>query len=105
MMNFSAFKLFYDSFLYRNNVMIEYDAINNYLNEIIKVLKKATKLYHDDKGKYVDSLTVFQAQIKAELDKIMKVYPYFFEKYYELYDRNVENNDTVTEKFFFYSIL
>ena len=97
MMNFSAFKLFYDSFLYRNNVMIEYDAINNYLNEIIKVLKKATKLYHDDKGKYVDSLTAFQAQIKDELDKIMKVYPYFFEKYYELYDRNVENNDTVTD--------
>ena len=97
MMNFSAFKLFYDSFLYRNNVMIEYDAINNYLNEIIKVLKKATKLYHDDKGKYVDSLTAFQAQIKDELDKIMRVYPYFFEKYYELYDRNVENNDTVTD--------
>ena len=48
MNGFSAFRLFYDNFLYRNNVMIEYDKINKYINKITEILKEVTNLYHDD---------------------------------------------------------
>ena len=97
MKTFSAFRLFYDNFLYRNNVMIEYDKINKYLNKIIEILKKATTVYHDDEGLYVENLTKYQNGIKKELDNIMDVYPYFFEKYYELYNRNVDNYNTISD--------
>ena len=97
MKEFSAFRLFYNDFLYRNNVMIEYDKINKYLNKIIEVLKLASNVYHDNAKLYVDSLTKYQAKIKKELDKIMEVYPYFFEKYYELYIRYEKNNNTVAD--------
>lgn len=97
MKTFSAFRLFYDNFLYRNNVMIEYDKINKYLNKIIDILKKATTVYHDDEGLYVENLTKYQNGIKKELDNIMDVYPYFFEKYYELYNRNVDNYNTISD--------
>lgn len=97
MKTFSAFRLFYDNFLYRNNVMIEYDKINKYLNKIIEILKKATTVYHDDEGLYVENLTKYQNSIKKELDNIMDVYPYFFEKYYELYNRNVDNYNTISD--------
>ena len=97
MKTFSAFRLFYDNFLYRNNVMIEYDKISKYLNKIIDILKKATTVYHDDEGLYVENLTKYQNGIKKELDNIMDVYPYFFEKYYELYNRNVDNYNTISD--------
>ena len=97
MNDFSAFRLFYDDFLYRNNVMIEYDKINKYLNKIIDTLKVATTIYHDDSKLYVDNLTKYQSKIKNELDKIMEVYPYFFEKYYELYSRYEITNNTVAD--------
>ena len=97
MKTFLVFILFYDNFLYRNNVMIEYDKINKYLNKIIEILKKATTVYHDDEGLYVENLTKYQNGIKKELDNIMDVYPYFFEKYYELYNRNVDNYNTISD--------
>ena len=97
MSNFSAFKLFYDNFLYRNNVMIQYDIINKYLNKIIETLKIATTIYHDDAKLYIDNLTKYQSIIKDQLDKIMDEYPYFFEKYYELYNRYTKTNNTVAD--------
>ena len=97
MKGFSAFRLFYDNFLYRNNVMIEYDKINKYINKITEILKEVTNLYHDDIEIYKSNLTVYQSKIKKELDKIMEVYPYFFEKYFELYSRYVENNNSIKE--------
>ena len=97
MKKYSAFRLFYDNFLYRNNVMIEYDKINKYLNKIIETLKVATTIYHDDAKLYVNSLTKYQNNIKKELDKIMELYPYFFEKYYELYSRYEKTNNSVAD--------
>ena len=46
--------------------MIEYDKINKYLNKIIEILKKATTVYHDDEGLYVENLTKYQNGIKKE---------------------------------------
>ncbi len=97
MERFSAFKLFYNNFLYRNNVMIEYSKIDSSINKIIDVLKSSVNLYHDDKELYINNLTKYQSKLKKELDKIMDTYPYFFEKYYELYTRYVNSNDKVED--------
>ena len=81
MKGFSAFRLFYDNFLYRNNVMIEYDKINKYINKITEILKEVTNLYHDDIEIYKSNLTVYQSKIIKELNKIKEIYLYIFENY------------------------
>ena len=97
MNNFSAFKLFYEEFIYKKNIMVNYDLIDNNINNIKKILFEINDLNKDDENIYLKKIEKYNKSIKKELDNIMNIYPYFYELYYVLYKRNIDSCDEVKD--------
>ncbi len=93
MNNFSAFKLFYEEFIYKRNIMVDYNLIENNIDNIKKILFAINDLTKNDKDFYLKKIEKYNKSLKKELDSIMDTYPYFYELYYVLYKRNVESYD------------
>lgn len=97
-MTISAFKLFYDEFIYKKNVMINYLNIDKNINTIRELAFQIRNTYRGNKDEYNNTLNDIHFKLKEELNEINKVEPYLFEVYYIIYKNKITiGTDTVFE--------
>lgn len=97
-MAISAFKLFYDEFIYKRNVMVNYVNIDCNINRIRELAFQIRNTYRGNKDEYNKILNDIHLKLKEELKEINKVEPYLFEVYYVIYKNKVTiGTDSVFE--------
>ena len=97
-MAISAFKLFYDEFIYKRNVMVNYVNIDCNINRIRELAFQIRNTYRGNKDEYIKILNDIHLKLKEELKEINKVEPYLFEVYYVIYKNKVTiGTDSVFE--------
>lgn len=84
---FSAFKLFYDEFIYKENTAVSYDNIERNIEEIRDLTLEIRKTPKFDVKFYMEKLNRANKRLKKQLDAIYSVNNRFFE-YYELLYKN-----------------
>lgn len=97
MNKFSAFRLFYDEFIYRRNILIHYDKIENNINSIRELVFSILSANEKDTDMYKKTLNTIRTSIRKELETILEKEPYLFELYYEMYKDNVDSNDKISD--------
>lgn len=95
---FSAFKLFYDEFIYNENDNVSYVKIKRYVDKIRNIVIDLRHFRKNDLDRYNVYLDRVNKRIKLYLNEIYKLEPKLFDYYYSLYKDNVSiSNDTVKE--------
>lgn len=95
---FSAFKLFYDEFIYNDNDNVSYIKIRRYVDKIRNFVIDLRHFRKNDLDRYNVYLDRVNKRIKIYLNKIYDLEPKLFDLYYVLYKENVSiSNDTVNE--------
>ena len=77
-MTISAFKLFYDEFIYKKNVMINYLNIDKNINTIRELAFQIRNTYRGNKDEYNNTLNDIHFKLKEDLNEINKVETYLF---------------------------
>lgn len=96
--NFSAFRLFYNEFIYKENVMINYSKIRRYIVSIRNLSLEMRHVYKGNKELYNIKLERINSRIKKLLYNIQLLEPYLFEVYYIIYKNKVSiGSDSVKE--------
>lgn len=95
---FSAFKLFYDEFIYRENKSVSYDGIKRNIDNIKEFTIELRKTPKFDVEQYMKILDRTNKRIKEQLDNILKVNKGFLEFYLILYKNHATlSNDKVQD--------
>ncbi len=97
MSKFSAFKLFYDQFIYKRNILVHYDKIERNILKIRENVFSMLDTSENDRDLYLTKLGRARTRIKKELSRILEIEPYLFELYFEMYKDRVETNDNVLD--------
>ena len=84
---FSAFRLFYDEFIYKNNAMIDYSEIEENVVRIREIARKMRNTFPDNK--YNDLLDKARKELMNELDAINEKRPSFYASYLSEYKKHV----------------
>lgn len=87
---FSAFKLFYDQFIYKENDSISYVNVDRNINLIREMTIEVRRMSKRDLGLYQTKLNRANKRIKEQLDEIYKLNKALFELYYLLYKSCVD---------------
>ena len=92
---FSAFRLFYDEFIYKNNLLVDYAGIEE---NVVRIREIARELRNTFPGKnYMSLLDDARKELKKELDVIYEKSPSFYASYLSVYKKHVSFG-TDTEK-------
>jgi hypothetical protein len=98
MSNFSAFKLFYDEFIYKNNSLVSYAKIDKNIDsikELINTIRNCSKI---DVANYMSVLSKCNKKLKKELDTILTENKTLMELYFLMYKARLEVcNDKVAD--------
>lgn len=95
---FSAFRLFYNEFIYKENVMINYSKIRRYIVNIRNLSLEMRRLHKGNKELYNIKLERINARMKKQLYTIQVIEPYLYEVYYIIYKNKVSiGTDSVNE--------
>ncbi len=96
--NFSAFKLFYDEFVYKKNNYVSYAKVEENLeriNKALNVIRKCSKL---DVKSYMKKLNASTKEIKTELEEILKKNKKIMEYYSLIYSSIINfSNDSIKD--------
>ena len=92
---FSAFRLFYDEFIYKNNLMVDYAGIEDNVVRIREIAREMRNTFPD--SKYMSLLDNARKELKNELDTIYEKSPSFYASYLSVYKKHVSFG-TDTEK-------
>ncbi len=96
--NFSAFKLFYDEFVYKQSSFMNSSIVSENIDKIRDLTLKLRKTPKYDIVHYNKVLDKCNKKIRDELNKIFTVNENLFEYYYFIYKTyNVESNDSVSD--------
>lgn len=96
--NFSAYRLFYDEFIYKENMMLNYDKIKHYTNSIKELTIEIRNSYRGDFETYNEKLNSINMKIKQNLNNIKTIEPKTFTLYYYMYKNKLtESNDTLED--------
>lgn len=87
---FSAFKLFYDQFIYKENDSISYVNVDRNINLIREMTIEVRRMSKRDLVLYQTKLNRANKRIKEQLDEIYKLNKALFELYYLLYKSCVD---------------
>lgn len=87
---FSAFKLFYDEFIYKENSNISYVNVERNINKIRELTMEIRKMSKRDLEQYKIKLDRNNKRIKEQLDEMFQLNKSLFEYYYLLYKSCVE---------------
>lgn len=87
---FSAFKLFYDQFIYKENDSISYVNVDRNINLIREMTIEVRRMSKRDLALYQTKLNRANKRIKEQLDEIYKLNKALFELYYLLYKSCVD---------------
>ena len=94
---FSAFKLFYDEFIYKSNQFVSYgnvDANIDRIRDLVSLLRKYSII---NIKKYMTFLGDTNKELKKELDKMYKLNKSLFDLYYIIYSSRVEYDTNKVE--------
>ena len=95
---FSAFKLFYDEFVYNENDNISYLKIKRYIDKIRNIVIDIRKMSKKDVERYNSKLERVNKRVKIYLNEIAVLEPEIFNLYNVLYKQNVPFcNDSVKD--------
>ncbi len=95
---FSAFKLFYDEFIYKSNQFVSYAKVDKNINTIRDLVSSLRKYSIINIKKYMKFLTETNKKLKSELDEMYKTNKALFDLYYLIYSSRVEySNDKVED--------
>ena len=97
MNEFSAFKLFYDEFIYKRNAVIDYKKIDKNINNIKKIVQDINSIYKGDKEFYTSKLDKATKALNKELDEMMKSDHLIFDLYLIIYKRCTNNLDRLED--------
>lgn len=92
---FSAFKLFYDEFIYKDNDT--FYSVNRKLSKIYNLVSKIRKCPIRDEKYYQKRLEYINKRIRQELNDIYKINPDLYEYYFILYKAKIKTNDTIKD--------
>lgn len=96
--NISAFKLFYDEFIYKENKAVSYVSVSENIAKIRSLVIELRKTPKYDVQQYMDKLDRIYKRLKENLDNILVVNRNFFEFYLIIYrNHNVVSNDSVDD--------
>ena len=96
--NFSAFKLFFDEFIYKKNGYVSYAKVEDNISNIATLVEKVRKQSKLDLKAYMSTLNKANKKIKEELDIILKTNKALMESYLLMYKTRVDNvNDSVSD--------
>lgn len=88
--NFSAFKLFYDEFIYKQNGFVSYSKIDRNISNIRDLTIELRKTPKYDINYYTTKLNRINKRIKEQLDAIYDLNKSVFEYYLLLYKSRVD---------------
>lgn len=95
---FSAFKLFYDEFVYKENVNVSYLKVKRHIDIIRKYTLYIRRFSKCDLKLYTVKLDRINKRFKNIFNEILKIEPEFLNYYLTLYkDRVKEANDSLKE--------
>lgn len=95
---FSAFKLFYDEFVYKENINVSYLKVKRYIDRIRKYTTYIRRFSKNDIELYTLKLNRINKRFKTIFNNILIIEPSFFEYYLTLYKSKVkESNDNLKE--------
>ncbi len=95
---FSAFKLFYDEFIYKSNQFVSYGNVDSNIDKIRDLVSLLRKYSIINIKKYMTFLSDTNKELKKELDTMYKLNKPLFDLYYIIYSSRVEyNNDKVED--------
>ena len=95
---FSAFKLFYDEFVYKENINVSYLKVKRYIDSIRKYTLYIRRFSKNDLKLYELKLNRINKRFKNLFNYILTTEPSFFEYYLSLYKSKVkEANDSLNE--------
>ncbi len=95
---FSAFKLFYDEFIYKDNKSVSYDKVRRNIDNIRDYTLNLRKTSKHDTNYYMTVLERTQKRIKEQLENILLNNKSFLEFYLIIYKNHVElSNDKVKD--------
>lgn len=92
---FSAFKLFYDEFIYKDNDT--FYSVNRKLSNIYRLVNKIRKCSITDEKYYQKRLEYINKKVRQELNDIYKINPDLYEYYYILYKARTKTSDTIKD--------
>lgn len=96
--NISAFKLFYDEFIYKENKAVSYVNISENIAKIRELVIGLRKTPKYNLQQYMEKLDRVYKRLKENLDNILVVNRNFFEFYLIIYkNHNVMSNDRVED--------
>lgn len=96
--NISAFKLFYDEFIYKENKAVSYVNISENIAKIRELVIELRKTPKYNLQQYMEKLDRVYKRLKENLDNILVVNRNFFEFYLIIYkNHNVMSNDRVED--------
>lgn len=87
---FSAFKLFYDEFIYKENNSVSYANVSRNISKIRDLTMEVRKASKRDLDLYKVKLERNHKRIREQLNEMFQLNPAFFEYYYLLYKACVE---------------
>ena len=91
---FSAFKLFYDEFIYKKNNSVSYALIERNIDEIRKIVLDIRKTPKFNVDSYMEKLNRLNSRLKEQLEAILKANIGFFDFYLIIYkNHNVLSNE------------
>ena len=108
-MKFSAFKLFYDEFVYKKNSSISYNGIDRNIDEIRNITMEIRKTPKFDIDSYMERLNRLNKRLKEQLEAILKINKSIFEFYLIIHNfvqwfyQNLSPHQKQQERLFFLS--
>lgn len=94
----SAFKLFYDEFIYKENKSVSYYEISSNIAKIRELVIELRKTPKYDVQQYMEKLDRIYKRLKEQLDNILLLNKNFFEFYLIVYkNHNIMSNDNVED--------
>lgn len=91
---FSAFKLFYDEFIYKKNNSVSYALIERNIEEIRRIVLDIRKTPKFNVDSYMEKLNRLNSRLKEQLEAILKANIGFFDFYLIIYkNHNVLSNE------------
>ncbi|MBQ4031816.1 MAG: hypothetical protein II625_08690 [Bacilli bacterium] len=96
--NFSAFKLFFDEFIYKKNSFVSYVKVEENIATIIELIEKVRKQSKLDIKAYMSNLNKANKKMREQLDIILKNNKALMESFLLMYKTRVANvNDSISD--------
>ena len=95
---FSAFKLFYDEFIYKKNNSVSYDSIERNIDEIRDIVLDVRKTPKFNVDSYMEKLNRMNTRLKEQLEAILRLNRGLFDFYLFIYkNHNSLSNEKVDD--------